>query len=105
MSRTGTKYVGTIRHMHGNWEETRAESQTEGLSEIWPTFNGRVNFCERRRREPLGALGASPPRKFSNLKILKRHFQHSGADSCVEMVPKIDRYFLLNFDKERCHQL
>ena len=61
MSRTGTKYVGTIRHMNGSWEETRAESQTEGLSEIWPTFNGRVNFCERRRREPLGALGASPP--------------------------------------------
>ena len=74
MSRTGTKYVGTIRHMHGSWEETRAENQTEGLSEIWPSFNGRVNFCERRRREPLGALGASPPQKIFKPESLKTPF-------------------------------
>ena len=39
------------------------------------------------------------PRKFSNLKALKRHFQHSQADSCEKKVPKIDRYFRLNMDK------
>ena len=70
---------------------------------ISTTFNGSVNFCERRRREPLwgyGGMGACPARKFSNLNALKRDFQHSRADSCVEKVPKIDRYFLLNiFDK------
>ena len=67
------------------------------------TFNGTHtwNFCERRRRKALGGLGASPPpapRKFSNLKALKRHFQQ--ADSCVKKVWKIDRFFLLNFDKK-----
>ena len=61
----------------------------------------RENFCERQRRELLGGCGGNaPPRKFSNLKALKRHFQHSQADSCVKNVPKIDRYFLLNFDKK-----
>ena len=40
------------------------------------------------------------PRKSSNLKALKHHFQHSQADSCVNKVPKIDYYFLLNFDKK-----
>ena len=40
-----------------------------------------------------GGLGACSPRKFSNLKALKRYFQHSQADSCVKKVPKIDRYF------------
>ena len=40
------------------------------------------------------------PRKFANRKILKRHFQHSRADSCVEKVPKIARYFRFNFDKK-----
>ena len=44
--------------------------------------------------------GILPPRKFSNLKALKRNFQHSQADSCVKTVPKSDRYFLLNFDKK-----
>ena len=40
--------------------------------------------------------------------LLERHFQYSQADSCVKKVPKIDRYFLLTFDKKsiaRCHQL
>ena len=41
-----------------------------------------------------------PPRKFSHLKDLKHHFQHSQADSCVKKVPKTARYFLLNFDKK-----
>ena len=35
------------------------------------------------------------PRKFQNLKVLKRNFQHSQADGCVKKVPKID-YLLLN---------
>ena len=42
------------------------------------------------------------------MNALKRHFQHSQADGCIKKVPKIDRYFLLNFDKKsvaRCHQL
>ena len=47
----------------------------------------------------LGDLGVCSPRKFSNLKALKCYFQHSQADSCVKKVLKIDRYFLLNFDK------
>ena len=70
------------------------------------TFNGTGNFCSRLRRKPLGGLGACSPRKFSNLKAFISHFQHSQADTCVKKVPKIDRYFFLNFDKkERCHQL
>ena len=84
-----------------------AECPTYGLLN-WnrATFNGTGNICERRRREPLGGLGACYPRKFSNLKALKRHFQHSQADSCIKNVPKIDRYFLFNFErKERCNQL
>ena len=40
-----------------------------------------------------GVVGACFPKKFSILKALKRHFQDSQADSCVEKVPKIDRYF------------
>ena len=47
-----------------------------------------------------GGVGAYPPRKFSDLKALKRHFQHSQADSCVKKVPKMDYYFRLNFDKK-----
>ena len=47
-----------------------------------------------------GDLEGCPLRKFSNLKALKPHFQHSKADSCIKNVPKIDRYFLLNFDKK-----
>ena len=56
----------------------------------------------------MGGLGACapppPPRTFSNLKALKRHFQHSQANSCVKKVPKIDRYFL-SFDKIRDSQV
>ena len=59
-----------------------------------------VNFCEGRRREPLERSWVMLPRKFANRKILKRHFQHSRADSCVEKVPKIARYFRFNFDKK-----
>ena len=47
-----------------------------------------------------GGVGACHPRKFSNLKALKCNFQHSQADSCVKKVPKIDRYFLRNFDEK-----
>ena len=64
------------------------------------TLNGMVNVCERPRREPLGGCGACSPRKFSNVKALKRNFQRSQADSCVKKVPKIDRYLFLNFDKK-----
>ena len=42
-----------------------------------------------------GGSGGMPPRKFSNLKALKRHFQHSQANSCAKKVPKIDGYFLI----------
>ena len=75
----------------------REECPTYGLTEIGTIFDGTGNFCERRRkREPVESLGAFPPPpppmiKFSNLKALKCHFQHSPA--------KIDRYFLLNFYK------
>ena len=40
------------------------------------------------------------PRKYGNLKALKHHFEHSEADSYVKKVLKIDRHFLLNFDKK-----
>ena len=91
-------------------QKTRAgaECPTYGLLN-WnqATFNGIENFCERWRLEPLGGSGGIPPRKFSNLKALKCYFQHYQADSCIKNVPKIDRYFLLNFQwqKEHCHQL
>ena len=65
-------------------------------------------FASAEGASLLGGLRACSPRKFSNLKALKRHFQHSQADSCVRKVSKIDLYFLLNFDKKsvaRCHQL
>ena len=48
------------------------------------------------------------PQKFSNMKALKTPFPALSGDICVKKVPKIDRYFLLNFDKKsvaRCHQL
>ena len=50
----------------------RAEWPTYGLTEMGRSFNGTTN----------------------------PHFLHSQADSCVNKVPKIDRYFLLNFDKK-----
>ena len=47
-------------------------------------------------RELLGGSGGIvPPRKLSDLKALKGHFQNSQADSCVKKVPKIDRYLSL----------
>ena len=61
-----------------------------GVPEIGTIFNGKGNFCKRRRREVAGGLGGlppPPPRKFSDLKALKRHFQHSQDDSCVKKVP------------------
>ena len=88
--------------------EDRAECPTYGVSLMGTTFNGRGSRCEWRRREPLGGgggggeeggeVGAYPPRKFSNMKALKPHFQYSQANSCVKKVPIIDCYFL-NFDK------
>ena len=105
--------VGMIHH--GSCEDTKACRVSDyGLTGIGTTFNDRVNFCERRRREPLGGSGGilhpptpppppppppPPSRKFSNLKALKRHFQHSRADDYVEKVLKINRYFLLDFEK------
>ena len=44
--------------------------------------------------------GGMPPRKVWFLKALKGNFQHSQADSYIKKVPKIGRYFLLNFDKK-----
>ena len=82
--------VGMIRQ--ASCEDTRAKCQTYGLTEIGATCNGAVTFCE-----PLGGSALPPPpppphpRKFSNLKSLKRNFQHSRADSCVKKVSKIDR--------------
>ena len=45
----------------------------------------------------LDAMGACPlpPRKVSNLKGLKCHFQQSQVDSCVKKIPKIDRHFFI----------
>ena len=45
-----------------------------------------------------GVWGHAPP-KISNLKVLKRNFQHCQADGCVKKVPKID-YFLLDLAKK-----
>ena len=105
---TGTIFfnVGMIRYTSS--KDTHAEWPTYGQTEIGTTFNGTGKISEQGRHEPLGGSGGMPPRKFSNLKALKRHFQHSQANSYVKKVLKIDRYFLLNFDKKsivRCHQL
>ena len=86
---------GMIRYASSEDTEGRVSNLQ---SQMGTTFNGTGKCYERRRREPLGRSGACSPRKFSNLKALKRHFQHSQANSCVKKVPKIDRYFL-NFDK------
>ena len=62
------------------------------------TFNGTGNFCEGRRREPLGGSGGMPPpQKIFKPESLKHHSQHYQANSCIKNVPKIDRYFLVNF--------
>ena len=78
-----------------------AECPTYGILNLnRVSFNCTENFWEHRRREPLGRCGGMPPRKISNLKALKRNFQHSQADSCVQKVPKIDCYFLRYFDEK-----
>ena len=89
--------VGMIRYSRS---EDRTECPTYGASRIYGDDfqSGMGKCCERRRREPLGGSGGMPPRKFLNLKALKRHFQHSQAKGCVRKVPKIDRHFL-NIDK------
>ena len=51
--------VGMIRH--ASCEDTKEDCQTYGLTEIGMTFNGKVNLCERRRRKPVGGLGACKP--------------------------------------------
>ena len=86
--------VGMIRC--ASCEDTKAQCQTYGLTKIGTTFNGGENFSERACR---GVWGHASPRKFSYLKTLKYPFLHSRTDSCVEKVSKIERYFLLNFDK------
>ena len=72
--------------MHASSDDTRVECRTSGLTEIGATVNDRVEFCERKRREPLGESGGMLPRKISNLKALKRHsfFQRSQTDNCVK---------------------
>ena len=47
------------------------------------------------------------PQKIFKSESLETLFS-AQSGSCVKKVPKIDRYFLLNFDKKsvaRCHQL
>ena len=61
-------------------------------------FYDTGNFNERPRREAIGGSGGMPTRKFLNLKVLKRNFQHSQADGCVKKA-KID-YLLLNLAKK-----
>ena len=59
-----------------------------GVPEIGAIFSGKGNFCERRKCElPGGVGGCPPPRKFSDLKALERHFQYSQDDGCVKKVP------------------
>ena len=70
--------------MHANSDDTRAECRTSRLTEIGATVNDRDEFCERQRRESLAGSGGTHPQKISNLKALKRHFQHSQIDSCVK---------------------
>ena len=83
--------VGMIRQ--ASCEDTRAKCQTYGLTEIGATCNGAGNLLRASR----GLCPSPPPpppphpRKCSNLKSLKRNFQHSRADSCVKKVSKIDR--------------
>ena len=85
---------GMIRH--ARCEDTRAECQTYGLK----LKLGRLLMVvvEGGRGE-----GACPPMKIFKSESLKAPFPI--ADSCVDKVPKIDRYFLLNFDKRAFHQL
>ena len=78
----------------------RAEWRTYGLIEIGTSFNATGNSCERIRREPVWGSGGMAPRKFSNLKALKCHLQHSQAESDVKIIPKTDRYFFLNLTKK-----
>ena len=68
-------------------------SQTRSQDFSWKGGGGGCAYLKNR-------VGACSPTKFSNVKALKRNFQHSQADSCVKKVPEIDRYFLLNFDKK-----
>ena len=44
--------------------------------------------------------GMLPQKIFKSESLINCHFLHSQADSCVNKVPKINRYFLLNFDKK-----
>ena len=71
-------------------------------------------FASAKGASLQGGLGACSPRKFSNLKALKRYFSAlrpiavSKRFRKLIVIFKIDRYFLLNFDKKsvaRCHQL
>ena len=70
--------------MHASSDDTRAECQTCGLTEIRVTVDDRGEFCEYQRRERLGRSGGMLPQKISNLKTLKRFLQHSQTDSCVK---------------------
>ena len=60
-------------------------------------FYDTGNFNDRPSAS--GGLWACLPRKFLNLKVLKRNFQHSQDDGCVKKVLKID-YLLLNLAKK-----
>ena len=52
----------------------------------------RAHRMERRRREPLGGLGACPRRKFSNLEVRKCYFQCSPRAICNLCVSRITSY-------------
>ena len=49
--------------------------QPKGVREIWTTLVVGVTFASAEGASLKGVVGVCTPRKFSNLKALKRHFQ------------------------------
>ena len=81
---------------HASSKDSRAERPTCGPSAIGTNLMIKGKFASAKGASLQGVWG-----QFWNMKALKRHFLHSQADSYVKKVPKIDRYFLLIFDKNR----
>ena len=82
------KYTGQSDELQSNWNHVKKKCY-------------RKDLRAPKARVSRGVWRHPPPRKFSNLKALKCHFQHSHAESCVKKVPK-GSYF----DKKgRCHQM
>ena len=82
--------VGLIRYENSEDVQGKCVQPTEYLK------SGRFLMVQETFASAEGNASPSPPpppRKFSDLKALKRHFQHSQADSCVKKVPQIFRYF------------